>query len=115
MGVWRKQLQDRLQVCNISAKQPDILSNFIRYGKNLWMAAEFNLQGNHGPGPQFRMDQDLPDSPAVFRIQIRIRIHRIHMFLGPPDPDPSIIKQNSKTNLDSYCFATSFGLFTFEK
>jgi hypothetical protein len=45
----------------------------------------------------------------------------------PPDPyvfeprgsgffhHPSIIKQNSKKNLDSYCFVTSFGLFIFEK
>jgi hypothetical protein len=36
-----------------------------------------------------------------------------------PDPDPSIIllssSKNSKTNLDSYCFVTSFGLFIFEK
>jgi hypothetical protein len=24
------------------------------------------------------------------------------------DPDPSIIKQNSKKNLPSYCFVTSF-------
>jgi hypothetical protein len=31
------------------------------------------------------------------------------------DPDPSVIKQNSKKNLDSYCFGTSFGLFIFEK
>ncbi len=41
---------------------------------------------------------------SVFRILIRIRIHRIHMILGlpdldplvrgmDPDPDPSIIKQ----------------------
>ncbi len=32
----------------------------------------------------------------VLRIRIRIRIHRIHrihMFLGLPDPDPSIIMQ----------------------
>ncbi len=61
----------------------------------------------------------------VFRI--RIRIHRIHMFLGlpdpdplvrgmDPDPDPSIIKQkNSKKNFDSYCFVTSFGHFIFGK
>jgi hypothetical protein len=59
---------------------------------------------------------------AVFRIQI----HRIHMFLGlpdldplvrcmDPDPDPSIIKQNSKKKLDAYYFVTSFGLFIFEK
>jgi hypothetical protein len=34
--------------------------------------------------------------PPVLRI--RIRIHRIHMFLGllDPDPDPSIISKNSK-------------------
>jgi hypothetical protein len=35
------------------------------------------------------------------------------------DPDPSIIflssSKNSKKNLDSYCFVTSFGLFIFEK
>ncbi len=53
---------------------------------------------------------------AVLRIWIRI-----HVFLGFPDPDPlvrgmdpdpgldpSIIKQNSKENLDFYCFVTSF-------
>jgi hypothetical protein len=45
--------------------------------------------------------------------------HRIHIFLSlldpdplvrgmDPDPDPSIIKQNSKKNLDFYCFVTSF-------
>ncbi len=61
----------------------------------------------------------------------RIRIHRVHMFLGlpdpypdplvrgvDPDPDPSIIllssSKNSKKNLDSYCFVTTFGLFIFE-
>ncbi len=27
---------------------------------------------------------------AVFRIRIWIRIHRIHMFLGLPDPDPLV-------------------------
>jgi hypothetical protein len=32
-----------------------------------------------------------------------------------PDPDPSITSKNSKKNLDSYCFVTSFGLFIFEK
>ncbi len=68
----------------------------------------------------------------VFWILIRIQIHRIHMFLGLPDrdpdplvrgidpdqnpaPDPSIIKQKSKKNFDSYCFGTSFGLYIFEK
>jgi hypothetical protein len=31
------------------------------------------------------------------------------------DPDPSIIKQNSKINLDSYCFENSFCIFIFLK
>jgi hypothetical protein len=58
--------------------------------------------------------------------QIRIRIHRIHVFLGfldpdplvrgmDPDPDqdpnPSISTKNSKENLDSYCFVTILVLF----
>jgi hypothetical protein len=30
------------------------------------------------------------------------------MFLGLPDPDPSIVMQNSKKNLDSYYFFYSF-------
>jgi hypothetical protein len=38
-----------------------------------------------------------------------------HLVRGTdPDPDPSIIKQNSKKSLDSYCFFTSFLLFIFE-
>jgi hypothetical protein len=55
-----------------------------------------------------------PTYESVFRI----RVHRIHMFLGDPDPDPlvtgmdpdpSISKKNIKINLDSYClFVTSF-------
>ncbi len=66
---------------------------------------------------------------AVLRIRIRIQIHRIHMFLGllDPDPsvkgmvpdpypdlDPSITSKKSKKNLDSYCFVTSFWLFIFK-
>jgi hypothetical protein len=41
---------------------------------------------------------------------LRIRIIRNHVFLVllDPDPDPSIIKQNSKNNLDYYCFVNSF-------
>jgi hypothetical protein len=45
------------------------------------------------------------------------------MFLGFPDPDPlvrgidpdPVSSKNSKKNLDSFCFVTSFGLFIFEK
>jgi hypothetical protein len=48
---------------------------------------------------------------------LRIRIHRIHMFLGlpdplargmEPDPDPSTIKQNSKKTLDSFLLFSKF-------
>jgi hypothetical protein len=52
---------------------------------------------------------------------LRIRIHRIRMFLGlldldrdplvrgsDPDLDPFIIKKNSMKKLDSCCFVTSF-------
>ncbi len=48
---------------------------------------------------------------------LRIRILRIHMLLGllDPDPDPSIMKQNSKKTLDSQCFVTYFWLLFFEK
>jgi hypothetical protein len=46
---------------------------------------------------------------------LRIRIRRILMFLGlpepdtlvsDPDPDPFIISKNSKKNIDSYGFVT---------
>ncbi len=60
---------------------------------------------------------------------VRIRIYRIHMFLSlpdplvrgkmDPDPDHSIIllssSKNSKKDLVSYCFETSFALFISEK
>ncbi len=57
---------------------------------------------------------------CLFSTVLRIRIHRIHMFLGLPDPDPlvrgmdpapapepdpSIIMQKSKKTLDSYYLA----------
>jgi hypothetical protein len=56
-------------------------------------------------------------------LRIRIRIHRIHVFLGlldpdplvrgmdpdqDPDLDPSNIMQKSKKTLDFSCFVTSF-------
>ncbi len=45
------------------------------------------------------MNSDLDPDPAIFVIDLQavnkkpvlgIRIHRIHMFLGPPDPDPLV-------------------------
>jgi hypothetical protein len=62
---------------------------------------------------------------AVFRIRIRIRFHRIHVFSGlpdsdpldrgmdpdpalDPDPDPSITCKNNEKNLESYYFVTLF-------
>ncbi len=63
------------------------------------------------------------DIVDFFKAVLRIRIYRIHMFLGlpdpdplvrvmDPDPDPSIIMQkNSKKNLDSYNFVTLFDFY----
>ncbi len=68
--------------------------------------------------------------PTVFLwfhplLWIRIRFSRILMFLGLGSgsviictdsvTDPSIINQNSKKNLDFYCFVTSLWLFIFEE
>jgi hypothetical protein len=36
-------------------------------------------------------------------------------LLRDPDPDPSIIKQNSKKTLDSYCFMTSLDFLSLKK
>jgi hypothetical protein len=41
--------------------------------------------------PQLDDALNITGRQAVFRIRIRIQIHRIHMFLG--HPDPSIIMQ----------------------
>jgi hypothetical protein len=52
-------------------------------------------------------------------------IHRIHLFLGLPDPDPdplvrgmdpdpSIIMQNNKKNLESHYFVTLFDILSLE-
>ncbi len=55
-------------------------------------------------------------------VVFRIRIRRMHMFLGFPDPHPDPLvtririlpssSTNSKKNLDFYCFVTSLRLFT---
>ena len=37
---------------------------------------------------------------AVLRIRIRIRIHRIHMFLGLLDPDPQVRGMDPDPALD---------------
>ncbi len=61
---------------------------------------------------------------VYFKAVLRIRIHRIHMFLGLPDPDPLVIGmdpdpdpssscKNSKKNLDSYRFSYFVTLFDF--
>ncbi len=64
-------------------------------------------------------------SEAVFRIRVRIRIHRIHMFFDLPDPDPLVWGMDpdpaliwvrillssckiNKKNLDYYYFVTLF-------
>ncbi len=37
---------------------------------------------------------------SVLRIRIRIRVHRIYMFLGLLDPDPSVRGMDPEPNLD---------------
>ena len=63
----------------------------------------------------------VPNEPVL---RIRIRIHRIHVFLGlldpdplvsAMDPDPSIIMQKSKEKPWFHLFSDSFWLFIFEK
>jgi hypothetical protein len=75
----------------------------------------------HADAGRFRksIKKKLPVKP-VYRNRVRIRI-RIHMFLSlNPDPLSEVwiririllsASKNSKKNLDSYCFVTSFGLF----
>ncbi len=45
---------------------------------------------------------------SIFKTVFRIRIHRIHMFLGLPDSDPDLLYsgKNFKKNLKFYCFVT---------
>ncbi len=67
---------------------------------------------------------------STYKSVFRIRIHRIHMFSGLPDPDPlvrgmepspdpSIIllssSKNSEKNFDSYYFVTSFDFLSLKK
>jgi hypothetical protein len=69
--------------------------------------------GDAAAPPVLAADLEVPSSPLL-----RIRIRRIHMFLGLPDPDPldrgtdsdpSIIKQKLvRKPFDSYCFVTFF-------
>jgi hypothetical protein len=74
------------------------------YSLSLTSASQvgFNLQTSvPDPDPN-------PDQHFFWASRIRIRIHLVRDV----DPDPSIIllyiiKQNSKENLDSYCFVTS--------
>ncbi len=83
-------------------------------------AFELGLTSSHN-----MLSLDLLLREAVLRIliRIRIRIHRIHMFLGllDTDPDPLVtgmdllLSKNSKKNLDFYYFVTSIGLFILEK
>jgi hypothetical protein len=54
----------------------------------------------------------IPPTP----VNLKASVPDPHVF-GPPGSfhHPSIIKQNCKKNLVSYCFLTSFELFIFEK
>ncbi len=80
------------------------------------------------PGATRTHTPQVSPSPASYTVRVPVLRIRIRMFLGlldsdadplvrgmDPDPDTSIIVQNSKKNLDFYCFVTSFCFFIFEK
>ncbi len=91
---------------------------------NVYPDPAFCLIADLGLDPDLGLHCDFK-SNFLTVLRIRIRIHRIQVYFGLLDPDPnplvrgmdpvpyhSIIKQNSKKNLDFYCFVTSFWLFT---
>jgi hypothetical protein len=59
------------------------------------------LQNGVGDGLIFKCDGSLK---AVLRIGIRIRIHRIHMFLGLQDPDPDPLVRGMDPDPDPSIF-----------
>ncbi len=50
----------------------------------------------------------------VLRIYVFLDLLDTDPLVRGTDPDPSIIKQNSKKNIDSYCFVTSFYVLSFK-
>jgi hypothetical protein len=86
-----------------------LIEDFVRHHRSddKEKMAELALILSH-----FRQPTRAPPRILDFEAGLRIRIHRIHMFLDLQDPDPMvrvwilIIKQNSKKNLDAFCFVT---------
>jgi hypothetical protein len=75
------------------------------------------------PGATRTHTPQVSPSPAPYTVRVPVLRIRVRMFLDlldpdplvrGMDPDPSIIMQNSKKNLDFYCFVTSFCFFFFE-
>ncbi len=59
-----------------------------------FFASKSNKETSTGNNKKKKLKQSETIFRAVLWIRIRIRIHRIHMFLGLLDPEPFIIKQN---------------------
>ncbi len=96
--------------------------NIYIFGLLFLYAPSHKTWGNedtHSTGQSFT--RFLHSRVPVLRLRIRIRIRMFLGLLDPDplvrgmDPDPCIIMQNSKKNLDFYCFVTSFCFFIFEK
>jgi hypothetical protein len=132
----KEQLQSSLDIIEIRLFMPIVL--FISVS---WIRIRIRIRRIHmflglldpDPDPQVRV---MDPNPALFCLfQCRgfgsesgsVGSICFWGLLDPdPDPqvrimdpnpalDPSISKQNSKKNLDSYCFVTFIGLFIFEK
>ncbi len=90
----------------------------------LLRSRHLRVTASAGPGQRATGRRQRIRTPGIPRdenhtamLRIRIRIHRIHMFLGLLDPDPLVevwirilllLSKNSKKNLDFYYFVTSF-------
>ncbi len=78
----------RISLCLPELKPVDLLPEWrdVYLVQNVLLAGSPQYLGNHEENYHSETDRKL--SRAVFRF--RIRIHRIHMFLGLPDPDPLV-------------------------
>ncbi len=67
--------------------------------------------------PSYNIQMLTPPSRVADPVRIRIVLGLPDLLVRgtDPEPDTSIIKKNSKKNLDSYCFVTSLLLFIFGK
>ncbi len=87
---------DRAHLGHVEELEQPVLGEGHQLSGVCWIqepAQEPRIKHLGGTLFQFNTNKEIIKDPAVFRIRA------IHKFLGLSDPDPSIIKQNSKKNL----------------